>query len=493
MAEYDVVIAGYGPTGAVAASLLGAYGVKVLVLEPKHEIYDIPRAVHFDGEVMRIFQSMGLAEQVASMSATGGRVSFVNGRNWTLMTADLSDLPRPHGWAPANFFNQPRLEEHLRLHAAQFSSIEVRLGWELVSLSQNAASVELVTRRISDDATETVPCRYLLGCDGASSRTRGETSVAVEDLHCDDPWLVCDLILEEGTKFKQGAFQFCDPARPGTLVTCEDTHIRWAFMLRPGDDPAALEDPAATRAMMAPHMHRLAPGLSAEDGELIRSKVYSFHALVAESFQDGRVFLLGDAAHQMPPFLGQGMCAGIRDAYNLCWKLRGVIQGRYTPKILESYSSERRPHVHEIVTQAVKIGAVIQTTNPWRAFMRDCLLLVARSFPVLAPPMKLAPTWGLGPGLFADNAEQPIHRRVRNPILQSTVDTGVDDPTRFDELLGDGFTLLGLGVDPEQMLTDDCTSMRETLQLDTIHVGGQSKLQSVEQAFNGWLKDGGGQ
>ena len=182
MRDYDIVISGYGPTGAVAANLLGESGLRVLVLEPSEEIYDIPRAVHFDGEVMRIFQSIGLSKEIESVSGTASRLAFVNAWGLTLMSADVTAMDEPHGWPTGNFFNQPMLERHLRKGAVRFPSVEVRLGWRLEDLTQDATGVDVRVRRVADGDTETVRAAYLLGCDGAGSPTRRHAGIETEDL-----------------------------------------------------------------------------------------------------------------------------------------------------------------------------------------------------------------------------------------------------------------------------------------------------------------------
>ncbi len=455
MTDYDVIISGYGPTGAAAANLLGQRGLRVLVVEPSPDIYDIPRAVHFDGEVMRIFQSLGLSDEIRAVSGTAQHLAFVNAFGWTLQSVDVTHVPQNHGWPVGNFFNQPMLERHLRDGAGRFSNVEVRLGWQLDGFTEEPDALSV---RISPaqevGSGRTVRASFLLGCDGASSPTRRECGVDLEDLDCHEPWLVCDWVLEDGVEFRRNAMQICDPRRPTTLVPCEGQHIRWEFMLMPGDDPDHLEDEATARRMMAPHVGRLSPQLSPDQGKLIRSKVYTFHSLVAREFRVGRAFLLGDAAHQTPPFLGQGLCAGIRDAFNLCWKLAGVVEGRFDPALLDTYSSERRPHALRVVRDAVRTGAIIQTTSWRKALTRDLGLLASRVVPSLAPQLGWAPRWPLGAGLWEPDSAPDWESSHGHNLHQPWVETNASARVRLDTLLGDGFVLLGLGVDPKALLDE---------------------------------------
>ena len=398
MVDYDVLIAGYGPTGAVAANLLGMRGVRVLVVEPNLEIYDIPRAVHFDGEVMRVFQAIGLVDEIEKLSEPGDAIGFTNGKGWNLLQQDLTQVPRHHGWANNNFFNQPALEAKLRNGVQRFANVDVRLGSNVSDFSETEGSVAVEIR--GHETSQEVTVRYLLGCDGASSSVRDILDIAQEDLGCDEPWLVCDWILPPGTQINRRAYQICDPTRPTTLVPCEGGHVRWEFMVNEGESSEELEQESLVRELMAPHVNRLGDGLNANMGEIVRAKAYRFHALIAESFQSERVFLLGDAAHQMPPFLGQGMCAGIRDAHNLAWKISGVLSGRYRESILSSYTTERRPHVHEVIKTAVGHGGIIQNRSKVLTFARDCFLKLGAVFPSLISFLRFDLSWPLGPGLF---------------------------------------------------------------------------------------------
>ena len=488
MNSYDIVIAGYGPTGAVAANLLGAQGFKVLVVEPNEAIYDIPRAVHIDGEVMRVFQELGLSAEIDSVAGTPEILRFVNGRNWTLLYQDLTELPRTNGWANDIFFNQPRMEVHLRAGVARFQNVEERLGWELYHFEQDDQQVLVTIRQAKEAQSEHVTCRYLLACDGASSPTRQLLNINLTDLECDEPWLVCDQMLEEGSEHSRDVYQICDPARPTTLVPCEGSHVRWEFMLLPGDDVANLEDEATARSMMAPHMSRLAPGLSSDAGELVRSKVYTFHALIADTFQSGRVFLLGDAAHQTPPFLGQGLCAGVRDAYNLSWKIAGVLRGEFNTGLLDSYTTERRPHVQEVVSTAVTHGNIIQTTNPIKAMVRDCMLMLARVFPALAPDLDLGGSWVLGEGLLDRDGEPANEGNIGRPIPQPEVERSDGQRVKFDEILGQGFTLLGFDLDPAPLLKE---SGGHKLTLDCLHLGPDGQARDLTGTLSDWRQTTG--
>lgn len=438
--DYDVVIAGFGPTGAMAANMLGRENIATLVVDPSSDIYDIPRGVHFDGETMRIFQSLGIADTVMAQSAGNDTVNFINGRGRSLMRVALDGLPKTAGWPADIFFRQPLVERHLRDHLKQFDAVETALGWAVSALHQHQTHVEIELRHATSDETKTVTAAYLIGADGADSAVRQLAGIALDDLQCDEPWLVVDWELDADIKFARDVYQFCDPKRPGTLVPCAGQHIRWEFMMGADDDYAAMENPDAVRAMMQPYLHYLGPDISPDDGRIIRSKVYHFHALLASRMRADRIFLMGDAAHQMPPFLGQGMCAGLRDAENLTWKLVGVLQGRYGESVLDTYHSERYAHVGAVIKQAVQIGEIIQTRNPLKAFLRDSFLRLGKLIPALLSGIQFGQTWQLGKGLLAD--DRSAGRQIHQPLVRAR-DAG-DKPVRLDRFLPDGFCVLTL-------------------------------------------------
>ena len=443
--QFDVVVVGYGPTGAMAANLFGASGQRVLVVEPSQKIFDVPRAVHFDGETMRLFQQLGLHQDILDVAREGQSITFTNGRNWPLLYQSLKDIPRIHSWANSYFFNQPQLESHLRRGVDRYANVEVRLGCKLTGVFESQESVTAVVD--SGSGQEEITCRYLIGCDGASSFVRGHLNVEQQDLCCDEPWLVVDLELPEGVPVERSAYQICDPKRPTTLVPCEGRHIRWEFMVNPEDDWDTLESEQTVRALMAPHLHRLSKALRPDQGRLLRAKVYSFHALLASTFQHHRIFLAGDAAHQMPPFLGQGLCAGLRDISNLHWKLSGVLAGEFSAAVLDTYTIERRPHVLSTINTAVSIGGVIQNRSRVLSFFRDCLLLVGRAIPALTGAIRFDLAWPLGNGIFDHEPVENQKGPVGYPLTQTLVKSG-DAMRLSDELLGAGFTVLGINCDP---------------------------------------------
>lgn len=357
----DAVVVGYGPVGAVTAALLGSVGLRTQVFESTTSVYHLPRAAHLDAEVMRVLDQIGVAETVLPACAPVRGMHFINAAGDALLRFDVEPGA---GW----MFYQPDVERALRDRVAVDPNVSVDLAHEVEALSQHEDHVEVVVRDLDTDARRVVRARYVIGADGARSTVRRKAELAVEDLQFDQPWLVVDTVLTAPVELPDVVQQICDPARPTTFIPMCGARRRWEFMLLPGEDPADMERPERIEQLLAPWV---APG----DVEIVRAVVYSFHAVIASPWRDRRVFVAGDAAHQMPPFLGQGMCSGVRDAHNLVWKLSLVERGMGGDALLDSYEEERKPHVRSIVETAVALGGLLQTTDPSVAAARDATML----------------------------------------------------------------------------------------------------------------------
>ena len=402
----DVAILGYGPVGALLANLLGQAGLSVAVHERDTAIHALPRAVHFDGEVMRIFQSVGLAEKIAATTRTSSKgMHFVNAGGQTLMVRRGIDGPGPHGWAGNWYFHQPDLEEILRAGVERFPNVAVHLGREIADVGE-------------------LDARYIVGCDGARSLVRRAIGSRQRDLGLHQPWLVVDLLCNPDSPrvkaLPDHTVQLCDPARPMTVVKVGGARHRWEIMLMPGDDPERMADPDIFWPMMA-------RWVGPDDAQIERAAVYTFHSVVQEGWRRGKLLLAGDACHQTPPFLGQGMCAGMRDASNLAWKLAAVLREGAPESLLDTYESERLPHVRAFIELAVKLGAVLQETDPAAAAARDARFAAGAQMFDFPQPQ-------LGPGCRTD-APPPVGTIFPQPRLA--------DGRLMDEVIGQRFAIAG--------------------------------------------------
>jgi 3-(3-hydroxy-phenyl)propionate hydroxylase len=367
--DTQVVVIGFGPSGAVAAGLLGDRGIHTLVIDRSREVYDKPRAIAIDHEIMRHLDNLGVAERVLPHVAPFPASQHFGAQGQLIRRIDMVPEPYPQGYVPSMVFTQPPVEAAIRDHAASYPAVTVELGVECVGLEQDAHGVTLHLRD-GDGSARTVRADYVIACDGASSGIRRQLGIQFDDLVFDEPWLVVDVRVDEKglPTLPPTAAQYCDPARPTTYIIGPGNHRRWEIMLLPGEDPQAMEAPDQVWRL-------LARWLTPDQASLWRAASYRFHALVARQWRQGRVFLAGDAAHQQPPFIGQGMCQGLRDVTNLVWKLARVIDGQSGDALLDSYGEERRAHVTELTTRIKAIGHVICERDPEAAKARDLRIL----------------------------------------------------------------------------------------------------------------------
>ena len=418
---FDVGIVGYGPVGAMLANLLGLHGLTVALFERDGTPYALPRAAHFDGEIMRMFQAAGLAESILPGLRVNAGMRFVNAAGELLIDWPRPQEIGPQGWHPSYRFHQPEIERVMREGVARFPGHRVFVRADVFALEETADAVVVRYEDLSRGAYERASCRYVVGCDGARSTVRRFMDSGLEDLGSHERWLVVDVIMDRLLE-RLGDFtlQVCDPKRPTTVARGIGLRRRWEFMLVPGDDPATITRPDSLWRLLRPWIK---PG----EAEIERAVVYMFHAVIGRSWRSGRMLVAGDAAHQMPPFLGQGLCSGMRDAMNLAWKLAAVIQGKALPDLLDTYESERSPHVRAFTEQAVRLGGLVQTSDPALAAQRDHEMT---NDPELMK--SIAPR--LGPGLH-DPADPIAGTLSAQPRLR-------DSAMMMDDVVGQRFTVL---------------------------------------------------
>jgi len=424
-AMFDVAIVGFGPSGAVAAALLGQAGHSVFVCDQNAEVYARPRAIALDHEILRVFQRLGLVDAIAPFIEpfTDSFFYGVDGRLIRRMT--MVAPPYPQGWTPSVVFSQPPVEHALREAVRSLANVTVELGVAVAGLSQNE---DCATLRFADGRR--VEARYVIGCDGASSSVRAMVGIELDDLGFDEPWLVVDVLANDRgmAKLPTHSVQYCEPDRPCSYVIGPKNHRRWEVSLKPGEDPAEAATPEGTWKLISRF-------ITPDEGELWRQASYRFHALVAERWREGRVFLAGDAAHQQPPFLGQGMCQGIRDVTNLAWKLDAVLSGNARNSLLDSYGVERKRHVRELTIRLKGIGALIGERDLESARRRD-ERLIAEAGGIVAP----MPRQDVLPRLEV-GALSSIDSSARGSLFPQPWMRWCGEAVRMDEVLGTGWRL----------------------------------------------------
>jgi len=463
--DSDVIVVGYGPVGQSLAALLGRAGHSVIVCERRTGRYETPRAGHFDHEIMRLFQSLGVADEVAEVADPARVYEFLDPDG-----AVVSRLPRawdaPSGWEASYHFYQPELEDVLDAAVRRVGGVDLRFGANVSGVRQEADHV-VVT--LEDGSALTA--RYVIGADGANSIVRTLSRIGAEDLGFQADWIVVDVKPRPGAPALAipDTGQVLNPARPSHMGRVSSRYYRWEFMLVEGDDPAEIVRPERVWEL-------LAPWISPEEGELVRQTVYTFRSVVADSFRSGRVLLAGDAAHLMPPFLGQGMCSGIRDAATLAWTLDLVLSGRAGSDVLDLYTASRKPHVLSYIQESVRIGTVVCETDPVRAARRREEL---RSSTELPPPFEPAVGAGFRAGdpLAGGLGVQPVLRTADGSVA------------RADDIVGSGFALYSL-VDLDDAAAAAADQLAATVGLRVV-VLGRDGLVEEGSALQDWLATAG--
>ncbi len=367
--DYDVIIVGMGPVGALCANLAGMWGLKTLVLDKSESVFSNPRAMGFDHEVMRVLGNIGLTDDIAEHVMPYRSSEYHSTGSQLIKRIDAAKPPFPLGWAPNYVFSQPPVERALRKKIADLKSVTVELGTEVLSVTSHNGQAD-VRIQTKDGTERTLTADYVLACDGGGSPIRTRLGLKMEDLSFDEPWLVVDVILNEGAgeNLPRTNVQFCESARPCTFVVGPGQHRRWEFMINPDEQPTEISQPESIKKLIS-------RWLPEGDYKIWRASAYRFHALILEQWQADRVFFLGDAAHMTPPFLAQGMCQGIRDALNLVWKLAMVKAGLAAPAFLSTYQIERIPHVRHTTMAAKEFGGVICERDSEKAAIRDARLI----------------------------------------------------------------------------------------------------------------------
>jgi 3-(3-hydroxy-phenyl)propionate hydroxylase len=455
--EVDVCVVGYGPVGATLANLIAVCGLSVLVIEREASVYALPRAVHFDDEVMRVFQALGIAERILPHTHISPGMHFVDKSGRLILDWSRPREVGPNGWNVSYRFHQPELERVLRTSARGKPNIDIVLRAEVFALDQDCEGVDIRFEDLIWGAVRQVRARFVVGCDGARSLVRRLIGGSLEDLGFQERWLVIDALLKRDVPaLGDHSVQFCDPVRAATYVRGVGNRRRFEIALLATEDPAEMTAPAEVWRLLSRF-------LSSDDAELERVACYTFHSVIAEKWRDRRLLIAGDSAHQTPPFLGQGLCAGIRDAANLAWKLAHVVRGQTRPNLLDSYQSERSPHVREYIELAVRLGGLINTRAAEAAVAGG----LSRAEPARMESLKPL----LGPGLSA-GVTGLLGRLAPQPTLS--------DGIRLDDHVGYRFAAL-LKSEFYDSLTG---SQRDRLRQKDVAI-------VVDRAVRPWLEDNG--
>ena len=351
--DYDVVIVGLGPTGGVLANLIAKHNLSIKILEKENQLYNLPRAVHFDDEIMRVFETIGISENFLKQTIINKGTRFIDENNNLLL-----DWPRPkviteNGWYPSYRFHQPDLERNLRKKLSNFKKVSISQNSDVFNVENKKDHVEVTYKNVKTEKENILRSKYVIGCDGGRSFVREVIDAGMDDLGFEQRWAVIDVLLKtKNIELPDRTIQYCSSSRPATYCRNVGRRRRWEIALKDEKD----EKQFLREENLWKFLNRW---VSKEDIKIERKAVYTFQSAIAKKWQKGRIFLAGDAAHLSPPFMGQGMCAGIRDASNLAWKIAFCCQNEHNIKLLNSYQSERYKNVKEYILTTMNMGKLL--------------------------------------------------------------------------------------------------------------------------------------
>ena len=492
--DTDVAIVGAGPVGTLLAILLGQRGKKVTLIERWTTHYGLPRAVTYDHEIARIFATLGIDSENDDAISFHDELYYWKNRDGENLSIVDWQSQSASGWRVRYWFNQPLMEKRLLEIAATLPDITILRGWEGVGLEQDEDGVTLSLKQNPeeygpDGDRKVIRAKFCAGTDGANSFVRESLGIENEDRGYFFDWLILDMIPDfdyvSARQPDPAQWQLCDPKRPTTIVPGGPgpdpkgpARRRWEYMLFPGENIEEMQKPEKAWELLAPW------GITPENSELERSAVYRFQARWAKQWNKGRCMIGGDAAHLMPPFAGEGMCAGVRDAVGMAWRLNGVLEGKYGLDVLDSYTTERKEHAKHYINFSQELGQIICIADEQEAAERDARMIAELAERNNAPvPTDICQ---LGQGAWCSDSAHAGELAVQGVVEAN----GKRD--RFDQAVGQGWVLLGYEADPAEAITEAQRAELASLEGMTVQVcapGGDCEVVDIEGTFKAWLDE----
>lgn len=490
--QTSVVIVGAGPAGLTLAHLLASYDIDTILLEKLSNTMEEPRAIGIDSETLRTMQAADLVTDIADDIYFDVRLTeYVNADGKLLFEFDTKG-EQPYGFPIFNTFDQPGFDRTLATVMPRRKSVKLWFNHELKRFEQSAEGVTVYAQNADGEELK-IEAQYLVGCDGGRSSVRAELDIEMTGDGNEFPWLVIDTIDPGFDKGFESRF-FCDPSRPGMTIKKHNQQRRWEWMLMPGETPSDLLEDEMIRSLIAPYT-------DPSQVDIYRKRVYNFSAIVAERWQQGRVFLAGDAAHMTPPFAGQGLNSGMRDVRNLSWKLAMVIKGQSKADILETYEKERREHAKELIEFALNLGNQIQPIDPEKASERDAFFFelqkdknATEDFAAGLTSSILARA--LDKGIVISPEDNSINGQL---MYQPKVVLNDGSLELLDNLLGKGFSILGYNCDPAKELDADTLAYWQAYGTTTLAIRDEdfdpthsAEGKAAKESNTAWAKDNTG-
>lgn len=475
---YEVIIAGAGPVGLTLANLLGQHGIRTLVLEKELITPEAPRAVSLDDESLRIWQQCGLIESIMPFVAQGdeGDVVFTYRTRTGRALFNMVQRGRPYGYARGNVFLFHHVVQVLKSGAERFPNVEFRSGWTAVRCLPQRDGV-LLYAQDPEGVEHGLTTAYLVGCDGGRSAIRNDLKIPLQGSAFKESWLIVDTFNPSlrGQPPKEGVEVWCDARGPTARIPLPDGYRRWEFLLRHGKNPEDYLDDASIHTLIA---QRKSPG----DVELVRRLVHSYKGCVAERYSRGRVFLAGDAAHLSPPFAGQGMATGLRDAANLGWKLAHVLHGMAPPELLDSYERERRPHQVKMFRLARRMGRMMMPRVRLQEVLVVFFFTLAGRFSWIRSLMEIR-----GANITPVYGGRELHKGSKSGHY--LIQPAIGNAGLLDDLLGLNYTIITFDRAAQEALSPEELSLWEQCGTVFLRIRPDGASHAAYQAFEHWLGD----
>ena len=476
--DYEVILAGAGPVGLTLANLLGQHGIRTLLLEKELNPPEEPRAVALDDESLRIWQQCGLIAAIMPFVAQGeeGEVVFTYRSRTGKALFNMVQRGRPYGYARGNVFLFHRVLEILRKGSGRFASLDLRYGWTVERYEQQNDGLLLFARN-PEGVTHSFKASYLVACDGGRSHLRNQLQIPLKGSTFTEAWLIVDTYDPglAGEPPREGVEVWCDKRCPTVCIPLPGGYRRWEFLLRKGLKSADALDDDSIQALIARHK-------AATESKILRRLIHTYKGCVAEHYRKGRVFLAGDAAHLSPPFAGQGMATGLRDAANLAWKLAHVLRGKASTKLLDSYERERRPHQVKMLRLARRMGRMMMPKLWLQELLVVCFFTLAGRLTRVRTLMEIRGS-NITPVYKARGQQKGP--RTGHYLLQPAIGRS----GRFDDLLGADYCIISFDRPPQQAMPREELRAWEDRGATFLRLEPDGETSSAYQAFHHWLGD----